>query len=490
MEIVKTYKRRKNCVRHAARHGWQYGSVKQLLEKEVVCGMKKVAVFIGVMLLVLVVGFIGIARYGEHGVRKVDISEGEISFDWLVEPNKERYIREIGGGLFSIEKKLGDDDYYDIINASGDVVQQTSYSISGGLMVGRKERKYFSSSDIVVIENLDNGWGLSTIDGKITFQPQKDYWISATLVPEIWRIRTRWGADKYTNFIDRYGNKIFKDDQPNLVAILSHDQFIYESGDRWSVVDRDFNNITGESYLNFHSIDSDLFSVPKETYPVNRKKNERENAFILRQRKSFLWGLFHMDGHQILPTEYSQIYPESEGLIGVLKNGKLGFVDRKGVLQIDFRKASPTPTPTPIPIFNEGLLVYWVNKTPIGQYEFDVTANAYLNKIKIFFDGIPELKLTHVIDKNGKTLFSVTGFPLSGMIDGVFLIYRGKREGYGIVTRSGDLYLLPENVNKQISESDVTLLHGRIIDISKSNRGYKWNEKRPGTEALLKFTLK
>lgn len=182
--------------------------------------------------------------------------------------------------------------------------------------------------------------------------------------------------------------------------------------------------------------------------------------------EKFRYGLFNADGNPILPMEYSNIHSESEGLIGVEKKGELAFVDREGNLKIPFTRKRFTR-----PQFSDDMLILFSHKLPI------------LSKIKLF--NVPEMYTTTVIDKQGKTLFAINGYPFSYTVSGRFLIDRG-RKGYGVVTRSGRVYPLPKNLKSE-GLHPRSLGENRVSVARKGREGQLYDQAACG---LLKFTIK
>ena len=418
--------------------------------------IKKLLAVLGILSLLGTIVLVGVAKSGEYGVTTVPLSEGRISFDWLVEPKMNR-IFSAGEGLFSIQEKSRGS--WDVINASGDVLLDDFYQVSG------MRTNSLASSDVFIIEDDRGKNGLATMSGDILVKPQY-FRMDVTKAADIWEIsiRERFGGPIKYNFIDRNGNKMFKEDFSGFVDLVNKDRFIHKSGDKYGIIDSQLNVIVKYEYPSIEAISIDRVVIAKDTGATKREDH--------------LYGLYDSDGAMILPMEYERIAPESEGLIAVKKNGKIGFVDRDGNLKIDFISARKSYAH---PRFVDGMAVIMTHRFPL------------LSRIQFFDKYATQMIKSTVIDTTGKKIFSTGGF-LSDYSQGVFLIYRGKEREFVLVTRSGDLYPLPKDMFPEGPDAYLSVrLNYGVISTRKTeieNDARFDFQREVDLVGLLKFTIK
>ena len=264
------------------------------------------------------------------------------------------------------------------------------------------------------------------------------------------------------NFIDRNGEILFKKDFTDYVTLLNKDRLIHKSGDKYGILDRHLNVVVKHEYPYIQAISVDRVAIAKDTAAT--------------RMKDYLYGLYDSDGNVILPMEYERISPESEGLIAVKKNGKIGFVDRDGKLRIDFINARNGYV---VHGFVDGIAAIVSHRYPL------------LSNIKLFDRFTPRMLKTTVINAKGETIFSTGGYP-KDYSQGIFLIYKGKEKEFVLATRSGDIYSLPNQIFPEGQDSYLKVeLNNGVIIVPIVKRRYL-NDPRvfPKAYGLFKFTIK
>ena len=443
--------------------------------------MKKVVAFLGVIVLIAVVAFVAVAKSGEHGITTVALSEGEISFDWLVEPKMNRItypwndINNPGENLIAVQEKEGGS--WDLINLSGEVLLKDFYQVERIVLSGDNATKVFVIKDNAGKERF------ATMSGDILAEPLKSR-IERTSLPGFSEITTYvYSSDqivkgkspaKTYNLMDHEGNKVFKEDFSSYVIPLSNDRFIHKSGDKYGIIDRNLNVIVKHEYPEARNIAVDRVAFRKNTALPGWNKNESEQDYMRRVLKSFRFGLFDSDGNLILPMEYSAIDIESDGLLSIEKNGEVAFVDINGNIKIPFAKRVNLQ-----PGFSDGIFVLFSNKLPV------------LSKIKFFstlmmHPIVAAMYTTTVIDKQGNALFTINGSPFGYVRNGFFIIDKGIMGGYGLVSSSGHFYPFP----KKLAEDGLipVTYDGAEMKVIRPKKG-----ELNGVGAsygILKFTIK
>ncbi len=132
-------------------------------------------------------------------------------------------------------------------------------------------------------------------------------------------------------------------------------------------------------------------------------------------------GLINDKGEWVLPASYDMIYKATQEPIGVLKDGKVGFVDRKGNTVIDFQFGEHLALDNSYYQFSDGLAVVVLpgSVTPKGE--------------------IPK---SGVINEKGELLFTLPGMAKWVYRDGVVGV-RTKDRVEGLIDRKGNWYPLP-----------------------------------------------
>lgn len=433
--------------------------------------MKKVVAFLGIIVLVAVVAFVVVAKSGEHGVTTVPLSEGEISFDWLVEPKMNRItypwndINNPGENLIAVQGKEGGS--WDLINLSGDVLLKDFYQVERIVLSGDNITK------VLIIKDNAGKERFATMSGDILAEPLKSR-IERTSLPGFGRITTyvyshdqiakgKSPAETY-NLIDHEGNKVFKEDFNYSVWPLSMDRFMHKSGDKYGIIDRNLNVIVKHEYPEAGTISVDRVAFRKNTPIPIQNRNELGQDYARRWAKSLRFGLFDSDGDLILPMEYENIHPESEGLICVEKSSEIAFVDRDGYTTIPFSMRYSL-----LRQFSDGIFYSYSLKVPAVLIKLFNTPAMY--------PIIAAMYTTTVIDKQGKTLFTINGSPFGYINNSFFLIDKGIMGGYGLVSSSGRFYPLPKKLKRDGLEP--WLVQEGVMKVS--------NEKNKG---VLKFIIK
>ena len=445
--------------------------------------MKKAVAFLGVIVLVVVIAFVAVARSGEHGVTTVPFSEGEISFDWLVEPkmNDITYpwdsVNNPGENLIAVQEKEGGS--WDLINLSGDVLLKDFYQVERIVLSGDNATKVFVIKDNAGKERF------ATMSGDILAEPLKSR-IERASIPGFSEITTYvYSLDqiakgllpaKTYNLIDHEGHKVFKEDFSNYVSPLSKDRFIHKSGDKYGIIDRNLNVIVKHAYPEASMISVDRVEFRKDTPFPERIRNESEQDYMLRWAKSWRFGLFDSDGKSILPMEYGNIHSESEGLICVGKSiensSQIAFFDRDGNMKIPFAKRYLS-----LRRFVDGICYSTISKID-GLLKMKLFNMPVMFPImRAMYPIVAAMNTTTVIDNQGNTLFTINGIPFGYIYNGFFIIDKGIMGGYGLVSSSGRFYPLSKKLMGGAFEP--WLVQEGVIKVR--------NEKNEG---ILKFTIK
>ncbi len=197
---------------------------------------------------------------------------------------------------------------------------------------------------------------------------------------------------------------------------------------------------------------------------------EYTNGFIREQLPSGAYWLINMTGTVIdrsnQPVLADQIFPESEGLRAIRKDGKFGFIDKEGRLRIANRYEMVQP-------FSEGLAAIRIQnrwgfidrrETLVVQPAYDEVRN-FSNKLAIVRQG----SYSGLVDVTGKVLlplrydeiipnehnrYVLTNAGLQGLADEVGKVILQPR--YDRITDTGNGYVIVQRDGKY----GVVTLHG------------------------------
>ena len=156
-------------------------------------------------------------------------------------------------------------------------------------------------------------------------------------------------------------------------------------------------------------------------------------------------GLIDKTGQWVLPASYDNFYPPIRSssekgleLLGVAKDGKVGYIDAKGNVVIDFQYKATGRGIDYFYSFSEGLALVIVSSED-----------------------------AHFIDRTGKVLFELPGTPRGFYNEGYMMLFRGKDKRYGLIDQDGKWYSLP-------SVLDPSPFYGRVSDgvlMVRENKG-------------------
>lgn len=361
-----------------------------------VMSVKKSYVFLGVLLLCFLV-------ISAFFLRPIDpendtpLQENgdklEVTFEWLLEP-RYQIVNDFRFGVAWVQEER--DGPWTLIDISGKTLIEN-------FQAGRIWT-YGVNTELAPYRNLEDFEGYIDLSGDVAISPEYEF------------VRS------------------FK----NGVAVVTNE---INDNLRRGVIDQRGKILLPIVYEDIYVIHSDLFVAKKDgKYGYVNDKNQSLTDFIFEKPYQSVFppnvclavlgnksGLLDEKGKWIVSPSYDQVYAGREGLIGLGKGGKAGFVDTKGNTVIDFQFLSTTSGKT-IPYvytFSEGLAVVLLP-------EFQVVGGKKRN-------------LRGVIDKEGKLLFKFPGYPIS-LFSKEFLLVQGFDDSYALLDRSGNRYPLPSYV--------------------------------------------
>ena len=313
-----------------------------------------------------------------------DAAAPKVTFEWLIKPHLNR-ATDFGCGVAWVREKRG--GTWKQIDQSGKVLID-NYKAS-------QVFPYYDETQLATFIDSKGLTGYINLLGDVVIAPQyqsgvgfKDYRAIVTQKKENISLE---------GIIDHYGKTIVPIVYESAI-VINKNLFAVRKNDKWGYLDGEGNMIADFIFERPPSVEH-LSGV----FPVNLSGKV---------------GLLNTNGDWVLPASYDNAYPPGEGLIGLEKDGKVGFVDASGETVIDFHfEDAKGGKLRSYYTFSEGLAVSMISE---------------------------EKGVSGVIDKNGALLFEFQGVSYTPFVKG-FLIAR-QDDVYRLIDRDGNSYLLPPNV--------------------------------------------
>jgi hypothetical protein len=346
--------------------------------------------------------------------------DDELSITWLLEPTL-----YLGGTFHSgfawIQKE--NKGPWSLIDKAGNVIvsdfQARYFSIfqSGGITSS-------DLTDFLIYKNHKFGHGYANFSGDVVIPP---IYQEANLAAEglaAVKQGNFWGVVDHTGAVSipfvYEGLTFFRQ---GVIRAKKDGKWGYIDARGQTVIDFVFDEIHRDDY-------------PEGLYPVVVNGKE---------------GLMDKERNWVLEPIYEEIYPSTEDLFGVQKDGKVGFADHKGRIVIDFQyRGVPFTAPEAgqIPllyhIFSEGLAVVRLSEP----------------------DTNPKVPSFGVINKKGELLFKLPGWPRGHYKEGFLLVNRYRDKRMGLMDKAGKWHSLPSN----IQDTSYEVVSNGILRVSTSDK--------------------
>lgn len=244
---------------------------------------------------------------------------------------------------------------------------------------------------------------------------------------------------------------------------------VVRKNDFYGVIDRDAELVLPISYTYVTAFDARIFAVQEVEdgkYGYITAGGEMLSDYVFDIPSHSLLpsgvylavlggkcGLINAGGDWILPASYDFIYRAIEEPIGVLRNGKVGFVDAEGKVVIDFQYGELGPAQRACYTFSDGLAVVLLPDRPADSR-------------------------WGVIDSKGNLLFCLPGLPQARYNEGFILVKHYKTDDYGLVDREGKWFPLPPDVGMEYPESG--LVCNGILRVKTMSKTSKYEKDKYG----------
>ena len=340
------------------------------------------------------------------------------SFEWLVEPQYES-ANDFSSGVAWVKVKK---DVWRQIDTQGNILidnyaadDVNTYDEETGLAA-------FTSI------NYNNGFneGFINLSGDIVISPEysmvNDF--QHGMAPIVKKIDGKW--EYRYGIIDRTGRVVLPLVYESIIPVSPHVFAVGKTGrkttgdpyngEKWMYVNEKGEPISDQIF-EFKDLDGNP-QTPGSTFHTTLPPN------LCLTGVDGKVGLINDKGEWVLPASYDMIYKATQEPIGVLKDGKVGFIDLKGNTVIDFKFGEYFALNNSYYQFSEGLAVVVLSGsvTPKG--------------------GIPK---SGVINGKGELLFPLPGVAFGPYKEGFVMV--GTRENvHGLVDRTGNWYPLPTHL--------------------------------------------
>jgi len=334
----------------------------------------------------------------------------KVTVDWLIEPQFNQandfacgvaWVQEESGGLW---KQIDREGNVLIDNYKADLI--TIYDTK------TKTAVFWNSQDLA---------GYINLSGDAVIAPQ--YERAWKFEERVALVRQRKGDSSSLGVIDCEGNIVLPITY-EFLRIISSDLFATRQGKEWRFINAE-GNVTARFVVEGMRVPDYL----RDVFPVLLDKK---------------MGLVNAGGEWVLPASFDKVYMGRDELIGLEKDGKVGFVDATGRTIIDFRFQGMFDNDTKYYYaFSEGLAVILFTNLPPPPSPEELTLENIVSGAAWSFK-IEDVK-SGVIDTSGKLLFEFRGMPLT-LFSGGLLLVQTSEDRYGLIDREGNLHLLPQNV--------------------------------------------
>ena len=346
---------------------------------------------------------------------KMFVPNNVASVEWLIEPKFYKASNFSSGVAWVQEKENGP---WKLIDTTEKVIVDNfrANSISG----------YDKETGLAQFRNSENLTGFVNLSGEVVISPE--YRFVGSFRHGMVGLAKKIDDKELSGVINHSGNIVMPMVYEGIHPI-SPNLFTVKKEGKWGAV-----NKKGEVVIGF------LSEEPLEPISQNALAAIVATKDMVFDAKRVYTpgyqrvGLISDTGQWILPASYDQIYPEGEGLIGLEKDRKAGFMDPQGNLVIDFKFA--------------GNALPGTVRTKGDNFFSEGLATVALTRDSLAPPFVPVEKLLNaVIDRTGKTVFEFQGYVVDHFIRGLLVICRSEEPyKYELRNRFGDSYSLPSGM--------------------------------------------
>ncbi|MFC5468176.1 WG repeat-containing protein [Cohnella suwonensis] len=336
----------------------------------------------------------------------------------------QRVVDVRSGVVYAANKGLGASAVYGIVSRTGKIIVPFQYSslrfnalrdapnlkltLNGGLIIAGKNKKY----------------GVITLGGQ-------------TIVPLAYDdIR----ADKY------FGNESAGS------GYFDNGQAVVKKTGKYGVIDQKGKVIIPFQY-------SDIANVKEVVWNEDIRIGSVETDIgVYKVRSGKQYGLINNRGQNLGKFEWDEIGSFSGGMAPVVKNRKVGFVDRRGKLVIPLKYDLPSDKSVIDGLtFEKGIFIVARN----GKYGFASDAGREISEpqwdqVEPFHNGISKVKKNGkygYLDKTGKLISEPQWDSATVFDNGYAVITKGKLSG--VINAQGEIVLSIDMIREELSKNGI-----------------------------------
>ncbi|MEQ1586311.1 MAG: WG repeat-containing protein [Cyclobacteriaceae bacterium] len=302
--------------------------------------------------------------------------------------------------------------------------------------------------DIARVYKKTAGWSLT--DVRQSVKTQKNYnWI-ASKMQGIYPVRNYgyWGAlnEAGEEIIHCVFDSLFEISATQLVVKFKNQFGIINMREDWLVAPQPFELrlVNDSCYLQLQPQNKFLRKVTGEVIYFTDNQIEFKDDYWIETLPDGTIKTLDYHGRllqrvePLLLDKLEEVFPESEGMRGIKRDGKFGFVDSRGRLRIANRYDG-------IGEFHEGLApVKLIGKWGYLNQQDQIVINPNFESVERFINGVSIVRKngkTGVIDKNGKTVIEYQYDSIQVQYNKKLRLY--KKGLIGLVDQNGSILIEP-----------------------------------------------
>ena len=258
--------------------------------------------------------------------------------------------------------------------------------------------------------------------------------------------RGYWGAlnARGEEIITCVHDSLIQTSGKNIVVKFKGEYGVMDLDENWIVTPREnrIKVLDEKSYFEFSGRTTFLKSFPNNIVYFSENPLEYHGTYIREQLPSGAYWVIDMSGiiidRSTQPLQTELIYPETEGLRAIRKDGKFGFIDDAGRLRIANRYEDTRP-------FSGGLAAIQIRGKWgfIDHYEKLVVQPVY-DHVEDFSNGKAIVTLgglSGLIDDSGKLVLPLRFEEIIPNAHNRFILHQGKT--FGLANASGTIVIQP-----------------------------------------------
>lgn len=286
------------------------------------------------------------------------------------------------------------------------------------------------------------------LDNKGERMTEKHYEYIAPFNGRYFPIKNRgyWGAldDKGREIITCVHDSLIQNSGKNVVVKFKGEYGVMDLDENWVATPRQnrLRMVNENNYLEFAEKTTFLKSFPNNIIYFSENPLQYHNGYIREELPSGGHWLINMNGIIVdrsnQPAQSEIVYPETEGLRAIVKDGKFGFIDEAGRLRIANRYENARP-------FSEGLAAIQIR----GHWGFidhneKIVVQPVYEQVEDFYNGMAIVRQEEgmgLVDAGGTVKLPMRYDQIILNPNNRYVIQQGK--AYGLADSTGTIIIQP-----------------------------------------------